>query len=262
MKILIHQFTVERDPETNLRTIEAAVDQAVAQGARLLLLPEGVISRDPDDPDITVAGAQPIDGAFITRVRELSKRGVAIAATVHVQAGDGRTSNLGIVCDRGQLIHSYDKLHLYDAFNLKESDRIAPGRQMPGVFDLDGVIFGLLTCYDIRFPEASRALAVAGADVILLPAAWVRGPLKEHHWRTMITARALENTVYVLASGECGPRNCGLSMAVDPVGVVEASAAECEQSILAEVDLERLRRVRTSLPVLANRRFADPVLTS
>lgn len=260
MKILIHQFEVAVDPAENLRVIEAAVAEAVAEGARLLLLPEGVISRDPRDPAATAAGAQRLDGPFVTRLRALSERGVAIAATVHILAEDGRVSNLGIVCEAGRIVHSYDKLHLYDAFSERESDTVAPGSRAPGAFVLDGIVLGLLTCYDIRFPEAARALAVAGADAILLPAAWVRGPLKEHHWRTMITARALENTVYVIAAGEAGPGNCGLSMAVDPLGVVEASAADRRQSIVARVDPERIRRARTALPVLLNRRFADPVL--
>jgi len=260
MKILIHQFAVDRDPDENLRTVEEGVLRAKAEGARLLLLPEGIISRDPNNPDSTAAGAQALDGPFVSGLTELSKHGVAIAATVHIFSGDERAWNVGIVCDAGKLIHSYYKLHLYDAFKAKESDRVAPGSDLPGTFVLDGVTFGMLTCYDIRFPEPARRLAIDGAEVLLLPAAWVRGPLKEHHWRTMVTARALENTVYVAAAGECGMTNCGLSMAVDPLGVVIASAAEAPQSIAVEIAPERIKHARSVLPVLANRRFADPAL--
>lgn len=260
MKVLIHQFAVAADPSQNLRVVEDVVAEAKSAGARLALLPEGIISRDPENPDATAAGAQPLDGPFVTKLKELSAQGVAIAATVHITAPDGRTSNIGIVCDGGEVVHTYDKLHLYDAFAAKESDRVAPGNELPTTFELDGVTFGMLTCYDVRFPEPSRLLASAGADVLLLPAAWVRGPLKEHHWKTMVTARALENTMYVLASGECSVKNCGLSMAVDPLGVTIASAAEAPKSIIAEIDLDRIAQSRAALPVLANRRFADPVL--
>jgi len=101
----------------------------------------------------------------------------------------------------------------------------------------------------------ARLLAVRGADVLVLPAAWVRGPLKEHHWRTLVTARALENTVYVVASGECGPRNIGQSIVVDPLGVPIAQAGEEPTVIAATLSAERLSTAREQLPVLANRRF-------
>lgn len=260
MKVLIHQFAVQAEYSDNLATIERAVARAIEAGARVLLLPEGVISRNPSIPGATAMGAQLLDGPFVTRLRELSERGVAIVTTVHILADDGRTSNLGLVCDEGEIVHTYDKLHLYDAFSVRESDRIAAGSRPPGVFCIDGVRFGLLTCYDIRFPEPARALAVAGADALLLPAAWARGSLKESHWRTMVTARALENTMYVLAAGECGVKHCGLSMAVDPLGVVVASAAETEASIVVEISAARIAHARQTLPVLANRRYADPVL--
>ena len=88
---------------------------------------------------------------------------------------------------------------------MRESDNVTAGRRPTRLFDVNGFTVGLMTCYDVRFPEMARLLAVRGADVLVLPAAWVKGPLKEHHWRTLVTARALENTVYVVASGECGP---------------------------------------------------------
>ncbi|HBH63513.1 MAG TPA: hydrolase, partial [Erwinia persicina] len=93
------------------------------------------------------------------------------------------------------------------------------------------------------------------------PAAWVRGPLKEKHWEVLVTARALENTCYVLATGECGPRNIGNSLVVDPLGVAIARAAEGPALVLADIDPERIADVRRALPVLANRRFGRPELS-
>lgn len=117
-----------------------------------------------------------------------------------------------------------------------------------------------MTCYDVRFPELARRLALDGADLLVLPAAWVKGPLKEMHWEVLVTARALENTCYVVAVGECGPRNIGNSLVVDPLGVAIAKAAEGPALVFAEVDPQRIADARRALPVLENRRFARPEL--
>lgn len=119
---------------------------------------------------------------------------------------------------------------------------------------------GLMTCYDLRFPELALALALQGAEILVLPAAWVRGPLKEHHWATLLAARALDTTCYLVAAGECGNRNIGQSRIVDPQGVTIAAAGEAPQLICAEVSADRLSQTRAKLPVLRNRRFAPPRL--
>jgi len=126
--------------------------------------------------------------------------------------------------------------------------------------EVDGMKVGLMTCYDIRFPELARRLVLDGADLLVLPAAWVKGPLKEMHWEVLVTARALENTCYVVAVGECGPRNIGNSLVVDPLGVAIARAAEGPALVFADLDPQRIQDVRRALPVLANRRFARPEL--
>src|SRR5690606_6563376 len=115
---------------------------------------------------------------------------------------------------------TYRKLHLYDAFGQRESDWVEPGRiAVPETFEVDGVRFALMTCYDLRFPEVARELVDTGAHAILVPAEWVRGPLKEHHWRTLLHARAIENTVFVAAADHPPPLGVGASMIVDPQGV-------------------------------------------
>ena len=117
-----------------------------------------------------------------------------------------------------------------------------------------------MTCYDVRFPELARRLALDGAEVLVLPAAWVKGPLKEMHWELLTTARALENTCYMVAVGECGPRNIGNSLVVDPLGVAIAKAPESTALVFAELDPQRIAYARSVLPVLENRRFARPEL--
>ena len=104
------------------------------------------------------------------------------------------------------------------------------------------------------------AQALQGAEILVLPAAWVRGPLKEHHWSTLLAARALDTTCYMVAAGECGNKNIGQSRIIDPFGVTIAAASEMPSLIMAEVTPERVRQVRAQLPVLNNRRFAPPQL--
>ena len=176
--------------------------------------------------------------------------------TVHVPADQGKVWNIQVAL-RGAA-SSRRKLHLYDAFSMQESVNVVPGDEVPPLLEVDGLRFGMMTCYDLRFPELARRLAVDGADALLVPAAWVKGPLKEHHWEVLATARALDNTCYVVAVGECGPRNIGASMVVDPLGVAIARAAEQDALLYAELDPRRLAQARQALPVLANRRFARP----
>ena len=125
----------------------------------------------------------------------------------------------------------------------------------PATFDLLGFGVGLMTCYDLRFPELARLLVDRGADVLVVPAAWVAGPRKVEHWRTLVRARAIENTVFVVAAAQPGPRYTGHSMVVDPLGDVLAEAGEEAAVLRATLDRELLDDARRTNPSLANRRF-------
>lgn len=280
MKVALGQLQVSDDWQANLDQIRELSRRAAGEGARLLLLPEGIIARDPSDQDLPRRAAQSLDGPFVTGLREISATtGLALAGTVHVPVpsatvepadavdGEDRPSvagakalNVHVVVDAGECVAAYEKLHLYDAFTSRESDFVVPGNLVPPLVSIDGFRFGLMTCYDVRFPELARAHAHAGADALLIPAAWVRGPLKEEHWRVMVTARALENTVYAVAVGEVSARNIGRSIAVDPLGVTIAAATEQPGLAYAVLDRRRLEEARASLPVLANARFGPPAL--
>lgn len=264
LQVTLGQLEVTPDPQHNLHQIGELAGRSAAAGARLLVLPEGIIARDPDDAQFVSSQAQPLDGPFVTELARLSQTtGVAIAGTVHTpgpRSGDGRCHNVHVVLDQGELIAEYTKIHLYDAFSSQESANVLAGDRIPPLVELDGFRLGLLTCYDVRFPDLSRAHAAAGADALLLPAAWVRGPLKEHHWQTLTTARALENTVYLLAAGEISSRNIGRSMVIDPLGVTIAAAGEQPTLLHARLDRHRIEQARQDLPVLANSRFAIPHL--
>ena len=261
LKAALGQFAVGRSWEDNARTCLDLMERARSSGADLLVLPEGVLARDITDPDIVKHSAQPLDGPFVTQLLETSRGSrLTTLMCVHSPAANGRIWNTQIAIRDGELVAAYRKLHLYDAFSVKESDQVTPGTEVPPLIDVAGWKVGLMTCYDLRFPEMARRLAIDGAQVLVMPAAWVRGSLKEMHWKVLVTARALENTVYVVAAGECGVRNIGHSMVVDPLGVAIASAGEAPTLLFADLDPARLAHARKELPALANRRFARPEL--
>jgi predicted amidohydrolase len=121
--------------------------------------------------------------------------------------------------------------------------------------DVGGLTVGLMTCYDLRFPELGRALVDRGAEVLVVPAAWVAGERKLDHWRTLVRARAIENTVYVVAAAQPAPRYTGHSMVVDPLGDVLAEAGDGDEVITAVLEREALEQARRTNPSLANRRM-------
>ncbi|MBL5897743.1 deaminated glutathione amidase [Lelliottia amnigena] len=261
MIVAVGQFAVTADWHENARLCVELMAQSARQGAALLVLPEALLARDDNDPDLSVKSAQPLDGGFLTLLLAESKSNrLTTILTVHVPTIQGRAENTLVVLREGKIIAHYAKLHLYDAFNVQESRLVDPGNQIPPLIEIDGIRFGLMTCYDLRFPEMALSLAIAGADALVLPAAWVKGPLKEHHWATLLTARALDTTCYVVASGECGNKNIGQSRVVDPLGVTIAAAGESPALLMAEIDRARIALARRQLPVLRNRRFAPPQL--
>ncbi|MCZ8399354.1 deaminated glutathione amidase [Achromobacter ruhlandii] len=261
MKIAMGQFAVRPVWEDNARVCLDLMRRAAEAGADLLVLPEGILARDIADPDLVRRAAQPLDGPFMTQLQALSRGlDLTVIMTVHTPAAGERVWNTQVALRRGEIVAQYRKLHLYDAFSMQESVNVVPGDEVPPLVSVAGMRVGMMTCYDLRFPELARRLALDGADVLVVPSAWVKGPLKEAHWSVLSTARALENTCYVAAVGECGPRNIGASLVVDPLGVAIAQAGEQEALVFADLDPARIAHARDVLPVLKNRRFARPEL--
>ncbi|WIB27300.1 carbon-nitrogen hydrolase family protein [Curtobacterium sp. MCSS17_015] len=257
------QFAPVDDTAANLETVRAAAVDAVARGAQLLVTPEYTSYFTPEIDDRFVAAAEPLDGPFVTGLRRIARStGVALVVGV-AEAGetpDRFRNTLVAVAPDGSLLSTYRKVHLYDAFGSRESDRIEPGdpAQLP-VIEVGGVRVGLETCYDLRFPEVTRRLAGAedgAADVVVLPAEWVRGPGKEHHWRTLLTARAIENTVWVVGVGQAPPTGIGGSVALDPSGTAVAALGAEPGLLVVTVDTAVTRRVRGVNPSLSLRRYA------
>jgi predicted amidohydrolase len=256
VRIALAQLVAGADKEANLRATLRRVEEAAAAGAALVVFPECSMAAPPPDQPLAPL-AEPLDGPYAGALADAARRhGIAVVAGLYERAADpSRVHNTVVAFDvTGAPLGAYRKVHLYDAFGHRESDRIVPGDGRTLRFRLDGLQVGVLTCYDVRFPELARHLAAGGAELLLLPAAWLRGPLKEEHWETLVRARAIENTVYVAAVGLAGPPFTGRSLLADPMGVAVAAAGEAAALVLGEVEPDRLREVRAANPSLENRR--------
>ena len=199
---------------------------------------------------------------FEAEIHVVAKRyNITLVVGMYSEGSGELSRNTFIVAGSdGESLGRYEKLHLYDAFHYRESDKNerAPLLKDFGelcLFNLGGLRFGLLNCYDLRFPEIARALVDRGAEVLLIGSGWVTGPLKEMHWDTLLRARAIENTCYVAAACQPAPLSVGLSMVVDPGGLSIATVPDMEGLAIAHLTAERLAAVRRMLPCLQHRRY-------
>lgn len=258
--LAVAQFAPVDDSVANLVSMRSLAQSAVRRGATLVVFPEYSSWFAPEMGPHWAAAAQSLDGPFVSGLGELARElGVHLVAGIVESTPDpARVSNtLVAVGPDGTLQSVYRKLHLYDAFGARESEWILAGDiTEPQLFDWEGFTVGLQTCYDIRFPEVSRRLVDFGANLVLVPAEWVRGPLKESHWRTLLTARALENTIYVAGADHAPPVGVGNSMVVDPMGVELVTIGEGTGVAVAELTNDRIDDVRSINPALALRRFS------
>ncbi|MBT2499506.1 carbon-nitrogen hydrolase family protein [Agromyces sp. ISL-38] len=257
--IAVAQFAPGPDTAANRAEIARLAELAASRGAGLIIFPEYSSYFTPEAGEEWLAASEPVGGPFTQALTVLADRlGVhLVAGMIERLEGERRVANTVVAVAPGAgVVARYRKLHLYDAFGERESDWVAPGDiGEPELFEAGGLRFGLQTCYDARFPEVTRRIVDAGADVVCMPAEWVRGPLKEAHWRLLATARALENTMYVAAADHAPPIGAGNSMIVDPMGVELATIGEATDVAIAWVSRERIDAVRRINPALELRRF-------
>ena len=245
------------EPGENRDLLRNHMERAAREHPGLVVFPE-VFLRDfgRAGSDIS-AFAEDLEGPFVTTLVDLATlHGTTVVAGMFETSGDpARPYNTLVVADSSGVRASYRKIHLYDSFGYRESDRLTPGPLEPVTVDLAGLTVGVMTCYDLRFPELARQLVDKGADLLVVPAAWVAGPLKVDHWRTLTIARAVENTVYVAAAAQPEPRYTGHSMLVTPRGEVVAEARGGTEQVTGVVDPAVLEEARRENPSLANRRL-------
>ncbi len=263
LSVALVQLDATGDVATNIDAAGALADEAAAGGARLVVLPEYLHYRGPDDG--FRASARPIPGPYTEPFAEVARRRnawILVGSTAETSADPLRPYNTSaLIAPDGTIAARYRKVHLFDVAVDRgpldtESARVTPG-DGPVTADVDGATVGLTICYDLRFPELYRALALAGAQILLVPANFTERTGRDH-WEVLLRARAIENGAFVLApaqiGGPPGQPTFGRSMIVDPWGTVIAQAPDAVAIVRAELDLDRVTAVRRQIPVLANRR--------
>jgi len=266
VRVAAVQLNSTADQAANLAVADRLTRAAAADGASLIVLPEKWTAIGTDDDQR--AAAEPLDGPSIRWAREIARElevDLVAGSILERVEGRDRLANTSVHVDpRGEVRAVYRKLHMFDVEvdgrAYRESDLEEPGDEIVLSQTADGVELGLSICYDLRFPELYRILAVLGARVLVVPAAFTLATTRDH-WETLLRARAIENQAYVVAANQHGAhpggqRSGGRSMIIDPWGLVIAQAPDGEGHILADLDLERLQEIRRRLPALANRREA------
>ncbi len=263
IRVACVQMTSRTDKAANLETAERLVAQAATIGADVVVLPEkwnGI-----GDAAYYHATAEPIDGGeSVTAMSSWARaHGITLVGGSIVELRDGRDkrSNTSLVFDAdGEIVATYRKIHLFDVevggVLYRESESEEPGEDAV-VAEAEGWKLGLSVCYDVRFPELYRILALDGAQLVTVPAHFMT-PTGKDHWHVLLRARAIENQLYVAAAAQIGETlpgkpAYGRSLIVDPWGLVLAQAPDEETVITAELDLAHLEDIRAKLPSLANR---------
>ena len=263
LSVALVQLDAGADVDANITRAAALADEAAAAGARLVALPEYLQYRGPD-PGFR-ASARPIPGPLTDPFAEVARRRdawILIGSVAETSGDPKRPYNTSVlVAPDGSIAASYRKLHLFDVAVEAgpvdtESARVTAGVDAVCA-DVDGIKVGLSVCYDLRFPELYRTLALGGAEVLTVPANFTERTGRDH-WEVLLRARAIENGAWVLApsqiGGPPGQPAFGRSMIVDPWGTVVAQAADVVGIIEADIDTERVTSIRRQIPVLANRR--------
>jgi deaminated glutathione amidase len=264
MRAAAVQLEATTDTDRNLASAERLTREAATDGAELVVLPERLDIRGGTSD--YVSGAEPLDGRPITWARKLARElGIDLVAGSVAERREGRerSSNTSVhVGPDGEVRAVYRKIHMFDVevggVDYRESEHSEPAGEIVLSETAGGVGLGLTICYDLRFPELYRILALRGARIVTVPANFTR-ITGEAHWEVLLRARAIENQVFVIAPGQgnrAGPEgdSYGNSMIVDPWGEVLARAPmEGEHVVAAELDLARQDEVREKLPSLANR---------
>ena len=267
MKVAAVQLTSTGNITENQEIALTKIREAAGNGARLIVLPEAT-SQNFRSGRLDEQ-AQSLEGPFATAIQALAEElEVTVVAGMFCPADtverDGKTinrvSNTALIAGPG-VLGGYDKIHTYDAFDYRESDTVLAGESLVA-FDVDDLVVGAATCYDIRFPEQFKELASQGAQLIVVPTSWADGPGKLEQWRLLTAARALDSTSYIVAAGQSrpggdaeagnpsGPTGIGHSTIVDPNGVRVAEAGYEDDIHYAEIDPNEVAKTRRTLPVV------------
>ncbi|HET9660807.1 MAG TPA: carbon-nitrogen hydrolase family protein [Thermomicrobiales bacterium] len=261
--VAVLQMSSGEDKAKNVETALRLIDEAASTGAHLVVLPEiwTYLGRDAGNRENAELVPGPVTDALAAKAKQ---HGIYVhgGSILEKRDGEPKLFNTTVVFDpNGELVAQYSKIHMFDVVldgvaSYQESNTVQRGEEIV-TFDLDGTTVGLAICYDLRFPELFRILALRGADVIVLPAAFTMTTGKDH-WEVLIRARAIENQIYMVSCGQYGPDSSGKwcygrSLIADPWGTVLATAPDRECVLRATVDLDYLQKVRRQVPSVQNR---------
>jgi predicted amidohydrolase len=263
LRVAAIQLAADEHKDANVTRAEALVRQGASRGARVITLPEKWSAIG--DPDVLFANAEPVTGPTLQLVagwaRELDVW-ILAGSVITRDEGEPRLRNLSVLVGPDGRQHAqYAKTHMFDVdvagVRYRESDASRPGDDVVTA-DIDGTTVGMTVCYDLRFPELYRLLALRGARIVFVPAAFTLATGRDH-WEPLLRARAIENQCFVVAPNVYGDHgdgkvSLGRSMVVDPWGTVLATAPDGEGCIVVDLDLDAVDRVRAAIPALANRR--------
>ncbi|WP_349903338.1 carbon-nitrogen hydrolase family protein [Parafrigoribacterium humi] len=260
MRLSLAQIDSGTDKAQNLAAIERLAQRAADDGADLVAFPEySMYEKKVVDATFGPA-AEPLDGRFVSALAALaSSLGIAIVAGVVETNDDGTRpfNTLVALSSSGSLLARYRKIHLFDSYGFCESASITPSPSVqPVVFSLGGMTVGLMTCYDLRFPELGRELADAGAELVLACSSWVPGEGKAEHWRVLAQARSIENAYYLAGVCQLPPVSIGRSILVAPSGGIIGELGLEAAAATFDLDPAEVRAARDRDPALENRRYS------
>ena len=260
MKVAVVQFKASTNKEENLKKIISYISKASSKNATLCAFPEFMMfyTKSSQTSKELASLSEKINGNFISTISQAAKENhIQIVGSFYEKSKSiDRVYDTSFVINHlGKVISTYHKIHLYDALGFKESDKIARGSKIAKPVGTSIGKIGMMICYDLRFPEMSRALAVAGSEVLIIPSAWVDGPMKEEHWITINKTRAIENGCYVIAPDHVGNIYCGRSLVVDPYGKILLDMKKKQGIGFVDIDLKKVKEIRKVLPLLKSRRI-------
>jgi len=259
MKAGVVQFKASTKKDENLKKIISYISKSASKNATLCAFPEFMMfyTNSSQTPKQLANLAETIKGNFVTTIVKAAKeyKIQVIGSFYEKSRKKDRVYDTSFVIDKsGKVVSTYRKIHLYDALGFRESDKMVSGSKIAKPVKTSIGKIGMMICYDLRFPEMSRSLAVAGAEVLVAPSAWVKGNMKEEHWITINKTRAIENGCYVIAPDQVGNIYCGRSLVVDPYGKILLDMKKKQGISFVNIDLNKVKQTRKVLPLLKNRR--------
>ena len=259
MQAAIVQFKASTNKEKNLKKIISYISKAASKNATLCAFPEFMMFyTDSSQTSKQLANlSETIKGNFVTTIAKTAKENhIQVVGSFYEKSRkkDRVYDTSFVINESGKVTSTYRKIHLYDALGFRESDKMISGSYIAKPVKTSLGKIGMMICYDLRFPEMSRSLAVSGAEILVAPSAWVKGNMKEEHWITINKTRAIENGCYVIAPDQVGNIYCGRSIVVDPYGKILLDMKKKQGIGFTNIDLNKVKQTRKILPLLKNRR--------